>query len=118
MTKRAPSSGERSGFLAAWDRLVGSSWRLPVPVRRGRKPRVPVTDLLPALTFHTMQGAGTLGEHSAELFPDALRDSAWADRRARLPWDIFADLMRRALRPKATRRQPEAFWRGWRLVEI
>ena len=104
--------------MAAWDRLVGSTWRPTVPVRRGRKPRVAVTDLLPALTFHVMQGAGTLAEHSGELFADALSDSAWADRRARLPWDIFADLMRRVLRPKATRRQKDAFWRGWRLVAL
>jgi len=73
---------------------------------------------LPTLTFHVMQGAGTLAEHSAELFADALADSSWADRRARLPWDIFADLMRRVLRPKATRRHREAFWRGWRLVAL
>jgi hypothetical protein len=79
---------------------------------------VPVTDLLPALTFHVMQGAGTLAEHSAELFADALSDSAWADRRARWPWDIFADLMRRVLRPKATRHEPDAWWRGWRLVAL
>ncbi len=104
--------------MAAWDRLVGRRWQPTVPIRRGRKPRVPVQDLLPALTFHVMQGAGTLAEHSAEVFADALSDSAWADRRARLPWDIFADLMRRVLRPKATRRQKDAFWRGWRLVAL
>ena len=89
-----------------------------MPIRRGRKPRVPVSELVPALTFHTLQGAGTLAEHSAELFADALADSSWADRRARLPWDIFADLMRRVLRPRATRRQPTAFWRGWRVVAL
>jgi hypothetical protein len=89
-----------------------------MPVRRGRKPRVPVSQLVPALTFHILQGAGTLGEHSAELFADALADSSWADRRARLPWTIFAELMRRVLRPKATKREREAFWRGWRLVAL
>jgi hypothetical protein len=77
-----------------------------------------LTDLLPALIFHVMHGAGTLAEHSAYLFDDALADSSWADRRARLPWAIFAELMRRVLRPKATRRQPDAFWRGWRLVAL
>jgi hypothetical protein len=36
-----------------------------------------------------------------------------------LPWEIFAELMRRALRPRATARQHrEAFWRGWRLVAL
>jgi hypothetical protein len=77
-----------------------------------------LTDLLPALTFHVMQGAGTLAEHFAYLFDDSLADSSWADRRARLPWEIFAELMRRVLRPQATRRQRDAFWRGWRLVAL
>jgi hypothetical protein len=98
--------------------MVGARGIPTVPLRRGRKPRVPVKDLLPALTFHVMQGAGTLAEHFAELFDASLADSSWADRRARLPWDIFAELMRRVLRPLATRRQREAFWRGWRLVAL
>jgi hypothetical protein len=79
---------------------------------------VPVAELLPALIFHVMQGPGTLAAHAARLFDDALVDSSWADRRARLPWEIFADLLRRMLRPRATRRQREAFWRGWRVVAL
>jgi len=35
-----------------------------------------------------------------------------------VPWDIFAELMRRVLRPKATQRQRDAFWRGWRLIAL
>ena len=111
-------SAARAGFLAAWDQMVGARGIPTIPPRRGRKPRVPVKDLLPALTFHVMQGAGTLAEHFAELFDASLADSSWADRRARLPWEIFAELMRRVLRPRATRRQREAFWRGWRLVAL
>lgn len=66
-----------------------------------------------------MKGAGTLGEHFAELFEAPLADSSLADRRARLPWEIFAELMRRMLRPRATAEgQPEAFWHGWRLVAL
>ena len=114
------SSGSttRSGFLAAWHQLIGARGVPELARRRGRKPRVPLTELLPALTFHVMQGAGTLAEHSAYLFDDALADSSWADRRTRLPWEIFAELMRRVLRPRATRRQRDAFWRGWRLVAL
>jgi hypothetical protein len=114
------SSGSttRSGFLAAWHQLIGARGVPALARRRGRKPRVPLTELLPALTFHVMQGAGTLAEHSAYLFDDALADSSWADRRTRLPWEIFAELMRRVLRPRATRRQRDAFWRGWRLVAL
>src|SRR5688500_2098730 len=101
----------RPGFLAAWQQLIGARGIPTLARRRGRKPRVPLTDLLPALTFHVMQGAGTLAEHFSELFNEALADSSWADRRARLPWEIFAELMRRVLRPKATQRQRDAFWR-------
>lgn len=107
-----------SGFLTAWARLVGARGVPAMPRRRGRKPRVPLTQLLPALTFHVMQGAGTLAEHFSDLFDDTLADSSWADRRARLPWDIFAELMRRTLRPQATRRHRDAFWRGWRVVAL
>ena len=106
------------GFLAAWERLIGTATLPVVARRRGRKPRVPLTQLLPALTFHVMQSTGTLADHFSLLFDDRLADSSWADRRARLPWAIFADLMRRVLRPTATRRQPEAFWRGWRVVAL
>jgi hypothetical protein len=110
---KAPTS-----FLDAWNQLVGDDGVPAVPRRPGRKPRVPVTQLLPALTFHVMNGAGTLSEHFAQLFSADLADSSWSDRRVRLPWEIFADVMRRALRPLASRRHPEAFWRGWRLMAL
>ena len=117
--RRPHTSDAPTGFLEAWDRLVGSAGVPMLPRRRGRKPRVPLTDLLPALTYHVMQGAGTLSEHFFQLLGEPLADSSWSDRRARLPWEIFADLMRRALRPQATRRRHrEAFWRSWRVVAL
>lgn len=95
------------------------NWMPQLPRRRGRKPRVPLDQILQALTFHVTHGAGTLAEHFFELFQEPLADSSWSDRRRRLPWEVFADLMRRALRPIATRRQhPDAFWRGWRLLAL
>lgn len=107
------------GFLGAWTRLIGPRGVPTVATRRGRKPRVPLTQVLPALTFHVMQDAGTLAEHLFQLFRTPLANSSWSDRRLRLPWEIFAELMRRALRPRATPRQHrEAFWRGWRLVGL
>lgn len=107
------------GFLEAWARLIGPRGVPTVAARRGRKPRVPLTQVLPTLTFHVMQDAGTLAEHLFQLFRTPLADSSWSDRRLRLPWEIFAELMRRALRPRATPRQHrEAFWRGWRLVGL
>jgi hypothetical protein len=66
-----------------------------------------------------MQETGTLAEHLFQLFREPLADSSWSDRRLRLPWEIFAELMRRALRPRATARpHRDAFWRGWRLVAL
>jgi DDE family transposase len=107
------------GFLAAWAQLVGARGIPTMAPRRGRKPRVPLTQLLPALTFHVMQETGTLADHLFQLFREPLADSSWSDRRLRLPWEIFAELMRRALRPRARARQHrEAFWRGWRLVAL
>lgn len=114
-----PPSQPLNGFVAAWDRMVGPRGAPTVPLRRGRKPRVPVSQLLPALTYHVMQETGTLADHLFELFRQPLADSSWSDRRLRLPWEIFAELMRRALRPRATVRQHrDAFWRGWRLVAL
>lgn len=117
-THSPSSSGARTGFLAAWQQMIGARGIPAIPRRRGRKPRVPLPDLLAALTFHVMQGPGTLAEHFSDLFDAPLADSSWADRRARLPWDLFAELMRRVLRPKATARERAAFWRGWRLVAL
>lgn len=109
----------RAGFLPAWQALLGRRAVPALPTRRGRKPRVPLTQVLAALTFHVMTGPGTLSEHFAELFAAPLADSSLAERRARLPWAIFADLMRRMLRPRATAEsQPEAFWHGWRLLAL
>jgi len=118
MTRHAQPDQAPSGFLRTWAQLLGRRGVPTVGRRRGRPPRVPLSELLPALIFHVMQGPGTLAEHAARLFDDALVDSSWADRRARLPWEIFADLLRRMLRPRATRRHPEAFWRGWRVVAL
>lgn len=67
-----------------------------------------------------MNVAGTLAEHFAQLFEDqTLADSSLSERRARLPWEVFTELMRLGLRALATLTgQPDAFWRGWRLVAL
>src|SRR5258705_13585896 len=114
-----PPRRSPTGFLGAWEDIVGPRGVPTLAPRRGRKPRVPLTRLLPALTWHVMQDAGTLADHLFQLFREPLADSSWSDRGLRLPWAIFADLMRRALRPRATPGQHrEAFWRGWRLVAL
>jgi hypothetical protein len=117
-SQRRGSSAVAGGFLHTWHRFVGAAPLPTVPRRRGRPPRVPLSELLPALTYHVIQGTGTLADHLTQLFGTSLADSSWSDRRQRLPWEIFAELMRRVLRPRATSAQPDAFWRGWRLLAL
>ena len=93
-----------------------------MPVRRpgrGRRPRIPWTTLLPALIFHVMQETGSLAEHVFELTGQSLADSSWADRRQRLPWEVFDNLLRRLLRALAMPAAPaDVFWREWRLAAL
>lgn len=93
---------------------------LPVlPNRCGRRPRVPLNKVLPALVFHVMNTAGTLAEHFGQLFDESLADSSLSERRTRLPWKVFGELMRLGLRPLAqAATHCEAFWRDWRLVAL
>jgi hypothetical protein len=101
MSTHSPTHQRRSptGFLGTWAQVVGPRGVPTLAARR--KPRVPVTQLLPALTWHVMQDTGTLAEHLFQLFREPLADRSWPDRRLRLAWEIFAELMRRALRPRA-----------------
>lgn len=119
VTKFPAAAQEVFGFGAAFLKLFAGAGLPVLPKCRGCRVRVPLGNLLAALVFHLMDTTGTLGEHFAMLHADALCDSACSDRRSRLPWQVFADLLRRTLRPLANRRQhPDAFWRGWRLVAL
>lgn len=108
-------TGFPTAFAAAFGDILPA-----LPQRRGRRPRVPLAKVLPALVFHVMSAAGTLAEHFAQLFADdTLADSSLSERRTRLPWEVFAELMRLGLRPLAqATKQAQAFWRGWRLVAL
>ncbi len=87
MSTYSPSERRQSstGFLGAWEDVVGPRGVPDMAPRLGRKPCVPLTQLLPALTWHVMQDSGTLAEHLFQLFREPLPNSSWSDRRLRLP---------------------------------
>lgn len=117
---RRPAAGVLApvGFLAAFREAFGAV-QPALPKRRGCRPRVPLAQVLPALVFHVMNAAGTLAEHFAQLFDDPMAESSLSERRTRLPWEVFTELMRLGLRPLAqAATDPAAFWRGWRLVAL
>ena len=88
-------------------------------LRRRRPPRISAAELLCALVFHVVAGAGTLAEHVKQLLGKDITDGALSQRRALLPWELFQTIMATALQPKASRkRHPDAFYQGLRLCGI
>ena len=86
---------------------------------RGRPPELPLSDLLASLLFHFLCGAGTASEHMFQLLGRKLSDSSISGRRSVLPWALWEHWLRDASRATAhSRRHPEAFYQGWRLVAI
>lgn len=87
--------------------------------RRGPGSAVSLPQLLMALVHHFLSGPGTLAEHLARLLGVHRADATLAERRAVLPWALFAELLQAGLRPRAQKRKhPQAFWRGWRLLAL
>jgi hypothetical protein len=119
----ASSQEDIHGFFAALFALIAPSrFDKLAEYRnspRGRRPQLPLTDLLAALLFHFLCGAGTAGEHMFQLLGRGINDSSIAERRSVLPWALWERWLRDALRSTAHRRcHPEAFYQGWRLVAI
>jgi hypothetical protein len=119
-----PSSVQAGGFLQACFACFcpATALRHLCRYRRssvGAPPKLAVADLVLGLVFHALLTAGTLAEHLQLLFGCRYAESTLAGRRATLPWQICAELLRRSLRPLAQRtKHPHAFYRQWRLVAI
>lgn len=87
--------------------------------KRRRPPNISPADLICALVFHGVAGAGTLARHVKQLTGIDITDSALAQRRAGLPLDIFQEIMDAAFQPKADpARHADAFYQGLRLCGI
>jgi hypothetical protein len=71
------------------------------------------------LVYHFLSGPGTLAEHVQMLLGVSRAEATLAERRAALPWALFAGLLQACLRPRAqNKKHPQAFWRGWRLLAL
>lgn len=72
-----------------------------------------------SLVYHLVSGPGTFAEHVEELLGVRRADSSLAERRAAVPWTLFAEVLQAGLQPRAKRKKhPAAFWRGWRLLAL
>ena len=88
-------------------------------VRRRRPPKVTQAELVQSLVFHVVAQKGTLAEHVKELTGKKITDGALSQRRALLPIEVFDQVMRQSLKPKADPAEhPEAFYRGLRLTGL
>lgn len=78
-----------------------------------------LAQLLMGLVYHCLSGPGTLAEHVQMLLGVRRADATLAERRAALPWAVFAELLQACLRPRGQRKKhAQAFWRGWRLLAL
>jgi hypothetical protein len=76
-------------------------------------------DLILALVFHALQSHGTLAEDVKAITNIDISDAALAQRRARLPFALFEQILAKVLRPLADPTlHPYSFYRGKRLVGI
>ncbi len=81
--------------------------------------RVSAAELLAGLVYHVGQPGGTFGAHLQELTGKRISDSAASERRQTMPWEVFQAVLREALTPLADPAlQPEAFYKGLRLVGV
>jgi hypothetical protein len=124
MQSHHPFAGNSSAsFKAAFRDLVGaltiSSIVRCCGTALGRPPILSAHKLIMGLVFHCFQGSGTLAENIRMLTGKRVAQSSLSERRQNMPWDIFAAVLRAALRPKADeKKHPQAFYKGWRLVAM
>lgn len=98
-------------FLARLFRKLGPGKRRAFKLRPHQ--------LLMGMVFHAMSGAGTLAEHVGQLTGISISDSALAQRRGNLCWQIFEAILQVGLKPQAEiQKHPSAFYAGLRLCGV
>lgn len=118
--EQAPKDG--AGFMGllqqwiGWEELCG----LTAKKNGGGRPAHKLSrgQLLAAILFHyTVNCAGTFAEHLLMLMGMKMSEGTLSERRQALPFEVFAQLLERILRPLA-KASPEGFYGGLRLVAV
>jgi hypothetical protein len=110
-------------FKSAFNELV-SPWFIirllrRLGVRRRRPPLISAVELIQCMVFHVIAEAGTLAQHVKQLTGKDITDGALSQRRALLPQEVFEEIMKEALEPKADPKlHPDAFYHGLRLCGV
>jgi hypothetical protein len=120
--KPLKGSDDIGGFLSLLLRRIGWEELEELNQRKHRAGR-PVNrlsrgQLLAALVFHyTVSWAGSFTEHLFCLLSIQMANSTLSERRQVLPFEVFAQLLRRVLSP-ISGAPAQACYRQWRLVAI
>ena len=109
-------------FVSAFTRLFGRAaehFEQQQNPGRGPQPKLPASQLLGALVYHVLGGAGNLSARVRQLFKVDIKDSSLSERRQRIGLAPFEWLMRHSLAPMADRRtHKQCFFKGLRLCGI
>jgi hypothetical protein len=86
---------------------------------RGRKGKASMWDVFSTVILRPLLGSGTFGEHFSRLHNQELAESSLSERRQKISWHLFRDVMKFLLRPLANpRKHPGAFFSGYRLIGL
>jgi len=120
--KQASTLCVASSFTRAFHDLISAPsltqlWREHGPKPRGRKPKLSGADLVIALVFHVLCGAGSLAAHVMQITGIDISNSALSQRRAAAGLGVFEAVVKAMLSPLAKiEDQPDSFYHGLRLV--
>jgi|WetSurSiteA1Bulk_404760.scaffolds.fasta_scaffold35274_1 hypothetical protein len=87
--------------------------------KAGRPWKASVWEIIRGMVVHMLGSPGTFGDHFAEANGKRLAESSLSERRRKLPWQIFSELMALLLRPLGDKeRHRDAFYKNLRLVAV
>jgi Transposase DDE domain len=113
----SPSFPDSFKKLVPFDQM-NVIWRSCVS-GRGAPGKLSGAELVMSLVYHFFCQTGTLASHVFRMTGIEMSNSALSQRRKNIPFALFEAIMKTALRPMANEQeQPEAFYRGLRLVAM